>query len=108
MTHSGRYEITPSLTQKENLIMCTPARSLLLFSILFISQAAIHSQQTAAPGASTQPAAPGAFTVILSDEAPYFTPKRLRIPRGSTVKWENRGPALVHTIVVSTANGVLH
>jgi virginiamycin B lyase len=58
-------------------------------------------------GAGTQPAAPEPFTVVLSDEAPYFSPKRLRIPRGSTVKWENRGPALVHTIVVSTAKGVL-
>ena len=46
------------------------------------------------------------FAVILRDEAPYFNPKRLRIARGSTVVWENRGPALVHTIAVSTAKGM--
>lgn len=48
---------------------------------------------------------PATFTVSLRDEAPYFNPKRLRIPRGSTVIWDNRGPALVHTIFVSTVAG---
>jgi virginiamycin B lyase len=46
-----------------------------------------------------------AAVVLLYDEAPYFSPKRLRIPVGTTVTWVNKGPALVHSVVVSTESG---
>ena len=49
---------------------------------------------------------PGTYTVVLRDEAPYFNPKRLRVPRGSTIIWDNRGPALIHTVLVNTVKGV--
>jgi streptogramin lyase/plastocyanin len=46
-------------------------------------------------------------TVVLKDEAPYFSPKRLKVSKGGIVKWENKGPGLVHTIAVSTDAGVI-
>lgn len=52
------------------------------------------------------PAAAGAHTVVLNDQAPYFLPKRLTVARGETVTWENRGPGLIHTVVVTTQTGV--
>ena len=42
------------------------------------------------------------YEVILHDEAPYFNPKQLRVPLGSTVTWKNVGPALVHSITITT------
>ncbi|GAA4790769.1 virginiamycin B lyase family protein [Lysobacter hankyongensis] len=45
-------------------------------------------------------------TVILNDQAPYFQPKRLKVARGTTVTWENRGPGLIHTVVVATTEGM--
>lgn len=80
---------------------------LLAFSILLlVCSATAPSQTTTTTGGSQS--VPQSFNVVLSDEAPYFSPKRLRIPRGSSVKWENRGPALVHTIVINTAGGLVH
>ena len=52
--------------------------------------------------------APGAVTVELFDQAPYFQPKRLKVARGSTVTWVNRGPGLIHTVVVGTGEGEEH
>ena len=56
---------------------------------------------------SARPAAQSSFEVILRDEAPSFNPQRLRVPVGGTVTWRNRGPALVHTVVVSTGSGTV-
>ena len=53
-------------------------------------------------------AAAGAYTVELFDQAPYFQPKRLKIDPGSTVTWVNRGPGLIHTVVVWSAEGEDH
>lgn len=83
-------------------------RHFLAFSVFFLLYAASASAQTGIAASGNQQSGPRAFTVVLSDEAPYFSPKRLNIPRGSSVTWENRGPALIHTIVVSTATGPLH
>ena len=55
--------------------------------------------------AAAQPAAP--VRVVLKDEAPYFNPKRLELPHGGTVEWENRGPSLIHTIVIRNAGGTI-
>lgn len=83
-------------------------RYLFAISILLLVHPAILSFQDATAGTPQNQSAPKSFTVILSDEAPYFSPKRLRIPRGSSVRWENRGPALIHTIAVNTAKGLVH
>lgn len=47
----------------------------------------------------------GSHTVELNDQAPYFRPKRLHVEPGDTVTWENRGPGLIHTILVVTEQG---
>lgn len=88
---------------------CSFVRYLVALSIFFVFPTGTYSQPSADPGKPNHHAAAAveAFTVVLKDEAPYFTPKRLRIPRGSMVKWENRGPGLVHTINISTAKGVV-
>lgn len=57
-----------------------------------------------APGAS----AAATQTVVLTDEAPYFHPRRLRVERGTTVTWRNEGPALTHTIFFVGADGAVH
>jgi virginiamycin B lyase len=67
------------------------------------------------PGRSGKPgnsrsiasAAPGELKVDLHDEAPYFEPKRLRVPTGGTVVWENHGPGLTHTILIVDGKGVV-
>lgn len=46
-----------------------------------------------------------AITITIQDEAPYFVPKRSTIAQGTTVTWKNIGPALIHTILIRSANG---
>jgi virginiamycin B lyase len=48
------------------------------------------------------------FKVDLYDDTPYFNPKRIRVPNGTTVTWENHGPGLTHTIVFVGENGTVH
>jgi streptogramin lyase len=48
------------------------------------------------------------FKVALHDQAPYFDPRRLRVARGTTVTWENHGPALTHTIFFVDDSGAVH
>jgi streptogramin lyase/plastocyanin len=62
-----------------------------------------QTEPARAAAATAQPA----FEIILRDEAPYFNPQRLKVPIGATVVWRNQGPALVHTIVVSTESGTV-
>lgn len=50
---------------------------------------------------------PREFKVDLHDEAPYFEPKRLQVPSGGTVVWENHGPGLTHTIYMVGEDGVI-
>lgn len=73
---------------------------------LAISPAAQRATSDSAAASFPAPQA-SSFEVVLRDEAPYFNPQRLRVPVGSTVVWRNHGPALVHTIVVSTDAGTL-
>ncbi|TMQ06937.1 MAG: hypothetical protein E6J90_44680 [Deltaproteobacteria bacterium] len=56
-------------------------------------------------GRSEASTAPREFKVDLHDEAPYFEPKRLRVPSGGTVVWENHGPGLTHTILIVASEG---
>lgn len=46
-----------------------------------------------------------AITITIQDEAPYFVPKRSTISQGTTVTWKNIGPALIHTILIRSADG---
>lgn len=83
------------------------ARKILLLLNLL---AVVHAPVARADGAAgAEPAGKGSqadsYQVILFDQAPFFEPKRLRIPVGSTVTWENRGPSLIHTIFMRTASG---
>jgi virginiamycin B lyase len=51
-------------------------------------------------------AAPREYTVELQDQAPYFSPRRLKVERGSKVTWKNRGPGLAHTVYFTSESGV--
>lgn len=61
--------------------------------------------QTAAN--QSPPAMPTTLNIVLHDQAPYFNPKRVRVGRGSTVVWNNQGPALVHTILINSTKGAV-
>src|SRR5256885_4027632 len=41
----------------------------------------------------------------LQDEAPYFQPTTARVPIGATLVWVNRGPALSHSVRITTPQG---
>lgn len=83
---------------------CPAPWALLLFTA--ISLAGRGGSATPPPQAKASDATPRTFKVVLRDEAPYFDPKRLSVPRGSTVVWENKGPGLTHTIYLMTDEGV--
>lgn len=80
----------------------------LLAILVFCLTAPARSQVEMNTGSSKPASAKTSLTVVLHDQAPYFNPKRVHIARGSTVVWENRGPALVHTIFINTAEGAVH
>jgi streptogramin lyase/plastocyanin len=60
----------------------------------------------AALGSTAYAAPPKEYTVDLHDQAPYFTPKRLKVERGSKVTWRNHGPGLSHTVHFTSEAGV--
>jgi streptogramin lyase/plastocyanin len=73
-----------------------------LVALLTIGGASQMRSQTTQPG---EDKAQNSLTITLRDEAPYFTPKRSRVAKGTTITWVNKGPALVHTILVNEVKG---
>lgn len=60
----------------------------------------------AVPLFAAGPAAPAQqLKVELFDQAPYFQPKRTTVKAGTNITWTNRGPGLIHTVLVVTEKG---
>ena len=73
---------------------------------IFSTAAGIHSlsAENVEKALNTAPT----IKIVIRDNAPYFSPKRQNIKRGTTVVWDNQGPALIHTIFIRTASGDVH
>jgi streptogramin lyase/plastocyanin len=86
--------------------LSTGIRASVLFPVVLaavLATARCHAQDKDVNGAPITLAK--AITVTIQDEAPYFVPKRSSIAQGTTVTWKNVGPALIHTILIRSANG---
>jgi len=75
--------------------------------IALLAAAALAPSSPAAAEEKAGAPAPS-YRIVLHDQAPYFEPHRLQVEPGSTVTWENRGPGLIHTVVVASASGDVH